>query len=202
MACSIATIIAAAAAVCDFTRTSVARSILQFSQTMSTLYGADDRNLLTSMLAGEGVHLEPSAILDGLTGEQAHTKPHGLPYSIADLVAHMCHWQEWFNACLLSGFTGIAQHSVDGWPATDADGWDDLRERYVRSIEEAKRIAAETDSLADPLLPDANVASLARESRGSSLLRSAIHNSHHLGQVITVRRLMGLWPPPDGTITW
>ena len=38
------------------------------------------------------------------------------------------------------------------------------------------------------------MASLARESRGSGLLRSAIHNSHHLGQVITLRRLMGLWP--------
>jgi hypothetical protein len=34
--------------------------------------------------------------------------------------------------------------------------------------------------------------SLARESRGSA--RGAIHNSHHLGQVIAIRRLMGLWP--------
>ena len=170
---------------------------------MATLYRADDGNLLTSVLTGEGVHLNPAAILDGLTGEQAHTKPHGLPYSIADLVAHMCFWQEWFNACLLSGFTGIAEHSVDGWPAPVADGWDDLRERYVRSIEEATRFAAESKTLSDPLLPaDANVASLARESRGSSLVRAAAHNSHHLGQVITIRRLMGLWPPPAGTITW
>ena len=81
---------------------------------------------------------------------------------------------------------------VDGMP----------RERYVRSIDEAKRLV-ESDSLADSLLPsDANVASLARESRGSALLRGAMHNSHHLGQIITIRRLMGLWPPPGGTITW
>lgn len=170
---------------------------------MATLYKADDGNLLTSVLAGEGVHLDPAAILDGLTGEQADTKPHGLPYSIADLVAHMCFWQEWFNACLASGFTGIAQHSVDGWPATEAAGWDDLRQRYVRSIDEAKRIATGPDSLGGALLPaDAKVASLVRESRGSSLVRAAVHNSHHLGQVITLRRLMGLWPPPGGTITW
>ena len=170
---------------------------------MATLYKADDGNLLTSVLAGEGVHLNPAAVLDGLTGEQAHTKPHGLPYSIADLVAHMCFWQEWFNTCLVSGFTGIAQHAVDGWPATVADGWDDLRHRYIRSLEDATRFAAESNSLADPLLPaDANVASMARESRGSSLVRAALHNSHHLGQVITIRRLMGLWPPPGGTITW
>lgn len=166
-------------------------------------YRADDRELLTSVLDGEGIHLEAGRILDGLTSEQAQTKPHGLPYSIADLVAHMCYWQEWFNACLVAGFTGIAQHSVDGWPAVDANGWDVLRERYIRSIAEAKRLATDSASLSDPLLPpDAHVASLARESRGSALLRGAIHNSHHLGQVITMRRLLGLWPPPGGTITW
>jgi len=155
------------------------------------------------MLAGEGVHLDPAAILDGLTDVQAHTKPDGLPYSIADVVAHMCFWQEWFNACLVSGFTGIPKHSVDGWPAAPAGGWDALRERYIKSIDEAKQIAAESKPLADPLLPaDANVASLAHESRGSALLRGAMHNSHHLGQIITMRRLMRLWPPPGGTITW
>ena len=169
---------------------------------MTSLYKFDDRELLTSVLAGESVHLEPAAILDGLTDAQAHTRPHGLPYSIADVVAHMCFWQEWFNACLVSGFTGIPQHSVDGWPAAPAGEWDVLRQRYIRSIDEAKRITAGPDSLSGPLLPPEAVASLARESRGSALLRGAMHNSHHLGQIITMRRLMNLWPPPGGTITW
>ena len=170
---------------------------------MAPLYAADDRDLAASMLAGEGVHLDPAGILEGLTHEQAHTKPQGLPYSIAELVAHMCFWQEWFNACLINGFTGIPKHSVGGWPAVDLNGWASLRERYVRAIEDAKRLAAESPSLADPLLPpEANVQSLARESRGSALMRAAMHNSHHFGQIITMRRLMGLWPPPGGTITW
>ena len=170
---------------------------------MSSLYKSDDRDLLTSVLAGENVHLDPAAILDGLTDAQAQTKPHGLPYSIADVVAHLCFWQEWFNACVVSGFTGIPQHSVDGWPAAPAGGWDALRKRYLRSIEEAKRIIAESESLTDALLPSAaSVASLAKESHGSALLRGAMHNTHHLGQIITMRRLMSLWPPPGGTITW
>lgn len=76
-------------------------------------------------------------------------------------------------------------------------------QRYVRSIETAKRIAVGPVPLSDALLPaDRNVTSKARESRGSSLVRAALHHSHHLGQVITLRRLMGLWPPPGGTITW
>ena len=170
---------------------------------MAPLYKADDRELLTSLLAGEGVHLDPAAILEGLTDQQAMARPAGLPYSIAEVVAHMCFWQEWFSACLVSGFSGIPQHSVDGWPSVPPGGWDALHERYVRSLDEAKRISADSSSLSDPLLPpDAKVASLARESRGSALLRGALHNSHHLGQIITMRRLMGVWPPPSGTITW
>jgi len=170
---------------------------------VTSLYTFDDRDLLASVLAGESLHLEPAAILDGLTDAQAHARPHGLPYSIADLVSHLCFWQEWFNACLVDGFTGIPQHSVDGWPAAPAGGWEALRDRYVGAIDAAKRIATESDSLADSLLPaGAGVASLARESRGSALLRGAMHNSHHLGQIITMRRLLGLWPPPGGTITW
>jgi hypothetical protein len=29
-----------------------------------------------------------------------------------------------------------------------------------------------------------------------------VHSSHHLGQIITIRQLLGLWPPPGGTLTW
>ena len=170
---------------------------------MNALFKIDDRDLLANVLGGEGVFLGPSAIVDGLTDEQAHAKPHGLPHSIAEIVAHMCFWQEWWNDSIRAGFTGIAQHAVDGWPAVPAKGWDALRERFLRSIDEAKRIAAESDSLGDPLLPpDVQLPSLARDSHGSGVLHGALHNSHHLGQVITIRQLMGLWPPPGGTITW
>jgi uncharacterized damage-inducible protein DinB len=170
---------------------------------MTPTYGADDPNLLTSLLNGEGIHLEPGAVLDGLTADQAHAKPHGLPHSIAEIVAHMCYWQEWFNDCTVVGFTGIAAHAVDGWPSVSPDGWDALRTRYLHSVGEGKRIAEESGSLGDPVLPPGvDIPSLANESRGSGLLRAAVHSTHHLGQIITIRQLLGLWPPPAGTITW
>jgi hypothetical protein len=158
---------------------------------------------LTSVLNGDGVHLGPAAVLDGLSNEQAREAPHNLPHSIAEIVAHLCYWQEWANGCATAGFSGIAEHSVDGWPAVPRDGWDAVRTRYLRAIEEAKRIAEESDALADPLLPPGvPIPALAKESRGSCILTAAVHNSHHLGQIITIRQLLGLWPPPAGTITW
>jgi uncharacterized damage-inducible protein DinB len=170
---------------------------------MSTLHRIDDPRLLTAILSGESVFLGPAAVLDGLTADDAHAKPHNLPHSIAEIVAHMCYWQEWFNHCAVDGFTGIARHAADGWPPVSSDGWEALRTRYLHSIEEAKRIAAQSDSLGDALLPSGvGIPVLARESRGSGILQAAVHGSHHLGQIITMRQLMGLWPPPGGTLTW
>lgn len=173
------------------------------NRVMGPLHRIDDRNLLTSALNGDGVYLGPAAVLEGLSDDQAHAKPHDLPHSIAEIVAHLCHWQEWANGCAVKGFSGIAEHAVDGWPAVPADGWDALRTRYLHAVDHAKQIAAESDTLGKPLLPPGvHIAALVSESRGSAILSTALHNSHHLGQVITLRQLMGVWPPPSGTITW
>jgi len=170
---------------------------------MSTLYKVDDRSLLTDLLSGGGGFQGPAVVLEGLTAEQALAKPHGLPHSIAEIVAHMCYWQEWFNGCAVAGFTAPAEHAAVGWPPVSADGWDALRARYLASIEEAKRIVATSDSLDESLLPPGvPIAFLAKESRGSGILHGTVHAGHHLGQIITMRQLMGLWPPAAGSMTW
>jgi hypothetical protein len=119
---------------------------------MTALYKFDDARLLASILNGEGTYLGPAAALDGLSEEQAHAKPHGLPHSIAEIVAHMCYWQEWFNACAEAGFSGIPEHAPEGWPVPSSCGWAALRNRYLSAIENAKHIAA-AGSLYKPLLP-------------------------------------------------
>jgi len=57
---------------------------------MTMLHKVDDPGLLINVLNGEGTFLAPAAVLDGLTDDQARTRPHNLPHSIADIVAHMC----------------------------------------------------------------------------------------------------------------
>jgi uncharacterized damage-inducible protein DinB len=170
---------------------------------MSTLYRVDDRRLLADLLGGANAFLGPSAVLDGLTAEQAQAKPHGLPHSIAELVAHMSYWQEWFNGCAAAGFTGMAEHAAEGWPAVPAGAWDAVRERYFVAIQEAERLAATSERLAEAVLPPGvDIPPLAKESCGSGVLQAAMHSGHHLGQIVTIRQLLGLWPPPSGSMTW
>ena len=170
---------------------------------MSTPYKIEDRNLLIGLLSGEGGFHGPVAVLEGLTAEQALAKPHGLPHSIAEIVGHMCYWQEWFNRCAVEGFTGMAEHAPEGWPAVAPEGWEALRTRYLAAIEEAKKIVTTSTALNDSLLPsNVPIPFLARESKGSGILHAAVHSGHHLGQIVTMRQLMGLWPPQAGSMTW
>ena len=142
-------------------------------------------------------------MLGGLSAEQAFAKPHGLPHSIAGIVSHMCYWQEWFNNGAVGKFTAPAAHAPEGWPAGSSDDWEALRARFFAAVEEAKRIARESDSLDQPLLPPGvDIPPIARDSRGSGIMHAALHTGHHLGQIIVMRRLLGTWPPPAGSMTW
>lgn len=167
------------------------------------LFRMPDRELLQSMAAFEAGFHKPAVVLDGLTEEQATAKPAGVPHSIADIVGHMCFWQDFFNAIAEKGFDGFPRHAELGWPAMEAGGWDDLRARFLASVERTQQLAMSCENLDDKLLPkDFPLPFWQRESVGSGLLHAAVHNSHHLGQVVTLRQVMGLWPPQAGSMTW
>ena len=119
------------------------------NESMRALHTIEDRELLGGLLRGEGGFHGAAAVLEGLTTEQALSKPHDLPHSIAEIVAHMCYWQEWFSQCAAEGFTGVAEHASQGWPAVARDGWEALRARYLHAIDVAKQIAATSTALGE-----------------------------------------------------
>jgi len=49
-----------------------------------------------SLLRGAHAYLSPTAALGGLSAAHAASQPMGVPHSIAEIVAHMAFWQEWF----------------------------------------------------------------------------------------------------------
>lgn len=170
---------------------------------MAELHRIDDRGLL-ELVAGVSVGFHsPEAVLEGLTGEQATAKPAGAPHSIAEIVAHMCFWQDCFNQIALNGFTGFPEHAEGGWPPCSAADWPALHGRYLAVVRESQEIARTAPDLGAKLLPEGvPIPLLERDTRGSGVLHGAIHAAHHLGQVVLLRQIMGLWPPPAGSMTW
>jgi hypothetical protein len=43
---------------------------------------------------------------------------------------------------------------------------------------------------------------LANYTVGDAITHIAIHNTHHLGQIIILRQMLGAWPPPASIYTW
>jgi uncharacterized damage-inducible protein DinB len=167
------------------------------------LYVMANRELLRSVAAFEGAFQPPEVVLEGLGEEQAAARPHGAPHSIAQIVGHMWYWQDFFNRIAQEGFRGFPEHAADGWPAVAPGEWDELRARFLATVELSQQLALTCERLDEKLLPQGYpVPVWQRETIGSGLLHGVVHSGHHLGQVITLRQLMGLWPPNAGSMTW
>lgn len=164
---------------------------------MSERSSTPSSGALTFLLSDdEGGHVPFSRALDGLSGEDAVKRPAGAPYSVAEVVAHVVFWQERQLRFVDGEKPGPVEHASDGWPAVTADEWPSLVERLLACIERIRAIAASDAELQRPLIPGRD------RTVGESIASHYMHDVHHLGQIILLRRMIGAWPPPGGGDTW
>lgn len=147
------------------------------------------------------MHASPAhAVLEGLTAEHAERRmdwPNA--HSIAEIVAHMAFWQDWFLGRVKgSGAPAPATASL-GWPEVKQGDWPKVHKRFLDGVEEVARLDPKSTQ---PVDPPFEFPPMAHHNTGDVVSHVALHNSHHLGQVITLRQCMGLWPPPSGGFTW
>ena len=154
------------------------------------------REFLTSPIA----YLPPEKALEGLSTADAERHIARAPHSIAEIVAHLAFWQDWFHARCAGEAAPIVSSAAEGWPAVTADSWPAVRSRFLDRLEQLAGLA-EGDITA-PVRPAIEFPPLAQYTIGEALVHVATHNAHHLGQVILLRQLLGMWPPPAGSFTW
>lgn len=155
------------------------------------------------LLAEPMEYLAPARALEGLTTELADRRLPGAGHTIAEIVAHLVLWQHWFSR----RFDGVAepmvQRAADGWPSVTPGSWPEIHRRFLDGLAQLVSTAeASAGTLDDPLTPVIEFPPLAHYSRRDVLVHVATHNAHHLGQVILLRQLLGVWPPPSGSWTW
>jgi uncharacterized damage-inducible protein DinB len=155
-----------------------------------------------SLLRGAHAYLSPTAALGGLSATHAARRPANAPHSIAEIVAHMAFWQEWFLDRCDGKTVPSPASAAAGWPKVDEGEWHAVRERFEAGFTRALTLAEDNARLAQPIAPPIEMESLARYTVGDALAHIALHNAHHAGQVITLRQLLGSWPPPAGSWTW
>ena len=158
--------------------------------------------MLRSLLSETHAHMPPAHILADVAEEDAMRQVSNVPHSIAEIVAHMDFWQSWFlRRCRGEAEPMVTSASL-GWPKVVAGTWTDVRERFIAGIEQAAALADQTDLLEQPVHPAIEFPLLGNYTVRDALVHVANHNSHHLGQIIILRQLMGSWPPPAGSWIW
>jgi uncharacterized damage-inducible protein DinB len=145
-------------------------------------------------------YLAPDKLLDGLSATQAEQRAREGLHSVAEIVAHLGFWQDWFYARCTSQPAPMVHSAADGWPSVAAGSWPALRSRFLDRLQQLAALA--DGDVTRPVTPPIEFPPLAHYTIDDVLIHVATHNAHHLGQVILLRQLAGTWPPPAGGWTW
>ena len=144
------------------------------------------------LLGGGGAHLDFDAAVAELPPNLRGTKPNGLPHTPWRLVEHMriAQWD-------ILDFSRNPDHESLPWPAgywPEGDGPPDER-AWDRSV---RTFRADLQAMQDLVADDAtDLLSPIPWGDRQTILREALlvadHNAYHLGQLVTVRRMLGAW---------
>lgn len=163
-------------------------------------------NELEEALTGESYAAAPRKITEGLADVLAHQPIPGAPRTLYAELWHIAFWQQ-MSLDWIRGLETPYPVSPDlPFPSAEdiaGETWDQLRERFLRTSEEAAAIARDTTSL-DRLIrcPSRPGEPTRTMSIRDQLISLATHNAYHFGRFVLMRQLLGSWPPPSGGFTW
>ena len=147
------------------------------------------RKALIEVLDGTAVHAGVEAIVEGIPAEYRAKKVRGLPYTLWQLLEHIRLTQR----DILNYMTDPDYEMPDEyWPAAKKpteEMWEESVRALLRDLRKVKRMAR------DPKLDLRKGVPCGVEQH--TLLREVVvlaaHNSYHLGEMVVLRRLLGIW---------
>ncbi len=151
---------------------------------------------LLALLSGGQAHVTLEAAVEDFPASLRGTVPEHLPYSAWQILEHLRITQRDildFCAPPASGYKSLAWPAAY-WPQSATPpspaSWDETLQKIREDAERFKGLLSQSD--VDLYKPFA-------WGDGQNLLREALliadHNSYHTGELIVVRRLLGIWHP-------
>lgn len=168
-------------------------------------------NELAEILIGDGYATPPKRILDGLVSPQSgdaltHQKPAGAPHSIYEELWHVVFWQqvtlEWIGGIE----TPYPKSSLDGFPTVldmEKEPFGALCIRFSGGLRAAVEAANDNSRLDRQIrCPSRPGHPMRMMTVLEQLQNLAAHNAYHLGRIVLIRQMLGVWPPPSGGDSW
>jgi len=154
------------------------------------------RKFLMGALHGRPDYVDPVIALEALSTEHARQRPHPDLATIWEQLAHIVFWQDHSLQLLRGEDPANPKSASESWPPPPAPDqadkeWSRLLARFHSGLKAAEEIAR-TEELDTRLK--------AKDTRTviEGIFAIAQHNAYHFGQIVTLRRLLRLWPPPSG----
>lgn len=151
------------------------------------------REHLVRVLEWEDAHVGFDKAVSGLTADARGTRPPGFEYSVWQLVEHIRLAQaDILDFCLSPTYQHTMAWPEDYWPKSpapaDEDAWARSLSSYGRDRARLQQLARETPDLTALVPTGKNAQTYLR-----ALLLTADHTAYHVGQIVAVRRALGVW---------
>ncbi|MDE3199460.1 MAG: DinB family protein [Acidobacteriota bacterium] len=161
---------------------------------------------LQEILIGAGAAAEPRHVVDGLTDELVHRKPAGAPHSIYEELWHVTFWLRMSLDWVQGKPTPYPASAVDGFPTVldmEREDWMALRTRFLNDLQEAAEIAGDERALEVVVeCPSKPGVATRHMTAREQLENAAAHDAYHMGRIVLLRQMLGVWPPAGGGYTW
>lgn len=150
------------------------------------------RQHLLYLLRGGGAHLDFETAIGGFPIELRGVRPAGLPQTAWRLLEHM-RIAQWDILDFCTNPKYIPMDFPSGyWPQNDAPAnaaaWDKSINSFRTDLDAMEHLVAN---------PSTDLFALIAHGEGQTILREALlvadHNAYHLGQLVTLRRLLDAW---------
>jgi uncharacterized damage-inducible protein DinB len=150
------------------------------------------RDLLRNALAWQDAHATFDDVVAGIPVDARGRQPAGLPYSAWQLLEHLRITQrDILDFCVDANYTE-KKWPDDYWPSSPAPetdaAWDESLRAFVADRKALQALAADISVDLEAKIPHGSGQTYLRE-----LVLVIDHSAYHVGQLVLVRRLLGVW---------
>jgi uncharacterized damage-inducible protein DinB len=150
------------------------------------------REYLSRLLAWEDAHAGFDTVVGGIPDSLRGTQPAGLPYSPWQMLEHLRRTQhDILDFCQNSHYEEL-KWPDDYWPPSPAPSspvaWDESIRQFGADRKALQELAADSTIDLFARIPHGQGQTYLRE-----LVLVADHTSYHVGQLVLIRRLLGIW---------
>ena len=151
------------------------------------------RDHLVRLLDWEDAHVGFDKAVEGIPADKRGLRPPGLDHSAWQLLEHIRIAQEDIvDFCVNEKYAHTLQWPDDYWPRAAAPpndtAWSGSVAAYGRSRDQLKTIARTQRDLAATV-----PAGKSGQTYLRAILLAADHTAYHVGQIVLVRRALGIW---------